>query len=71
MSICCVALSVANLDFSNICRWDMLGCIIAQIILLVYSLWCFKTKHIDYPKTKEKYIKEWKAVKAKNINYCK
>lgn len=65
MSICCIVLSVVNLDFSNICRWDMFGCIVAQMILLVYSLWCFKTKHIDYLKTKEKYIEEWEMVKGK------
>lgn len=64
MSICCIILSVVNLDYSAIDRWDVRGCIIAQIALAMYSFWCFRTKHVDYLETKEKYIKEWTTIKS-------
>lgn len=68
MSICCLVLSFINLDFSNIHKWDMLSCFFAQVALALYSFWCFKSKHLDYLETKEKYIEEWKSIKNSTKN---
>lgn len=64
LSMCCIALSIANLDYANIQNWKTWSCIVAQTILTIFSIWCFKTKHVDYIETKEKYIEEWKEIKA-------
>lgn len=63
MSLICIILSIVNLDFGDIGRWDVVLCIIVQVCLLAYCFWCFKTKKINYIRTKEEYIEQWKQVK--------
>ncbi len=65
VSFCCIALSIANLNYSNIGDWDMCLCVCAQIILAACCWWAFYTKHVDYIKTKKKYIQEWEEVKRR------
>lgn len=63
VSFCCMILSIANLDYSNIENFDMHLCTCTQIVLAAFSWWLFCAKHVDYVKTKKKYIQEWEEVK--------
>ncbi len=64
LSVICIILSIINLNFKQIEKPEVWGCIIAQLILVFYCIWIFSTKRIDYTLRKEKYIREWEQIKS-------
>lgn len=63
LSVVCIVLSIINLNFKQIQKPEVWGCIIFQFVLVIYCIWIFFTRRIDYTLRKEKYIKEWEQIK--------
>lgn len=66
LSVCCITLSLLKLDFKK-CDFNFYLTIVLQIIILGVCIYLFKTKRFDYSERKDKYIKEWKDIKALEI----
>lgn len=62
VSICCLILSVLELDYCSI-EIDFYITIMVQVLILIICIWIFIKKRPDYLKLKEKYIKEWQEIK--------
>lgn len=67
VSLCCLILSIIYLDFIKIDIMFFLT-IMFQATVLITSIYVFITKRVDYEKTKEKYINEWKSIKKNEKN---
>jgi hypothetical protein len=66
LSLICLILSIVNLNFENIKNPEVWSCIIVQTFLMLYCIWLFSKRHVDYVTTKEKYIEKWNYIKQQN-----
>lgn len=63
LSICCIFLSILNLDFHHR-NLSFYSTILLQIAILVACIYFYSMKRPDYLKVKDDYIKKWKKVQA-------
>lgn len=64
VSICCIALSVLNLNFKCI-DYKFYLSVSLQFLILLVCIYVFIKKRPDYYKVKSKYISEWREIKRR------